>query len=704
MANLIAFYLLIMLGAALGGPVPPLPLDLDLKTMDEPLPPLVNTTPRTAGGTSIDLDPKTVDEPLLPATAGTAGGPLIDQDLFAMTVAKPPDDLKTVDEPLPHLISTTAEHHVSVGAQPAPPQAAGTALGPSSEAAATAAAAAAAPPPLPKMLGSVLVVRIPLDGKVPFHSTAQVRTALYGSTQQEQVPSFRRTAAGNVLEVYCESALMADEKCVGMMSKVTVREFSGTSEEFKRPFGNYKDNYSTDSKMSFWFERLLKETGEWDEYDRKIAIYPAGYGGGPAYHWRGTTIMARTQDTWTTYAHELGHDLGLPHSSAPEGSHAMFAYGDEAMMGRRVGKTDLNAAQRYQLGWIEPAAVLDDTGILKPLNVAQTAFSPGLVLKQECAECWSKPVTSTNNQNNAGKLGGTLIASFRVGRDAGGDNNDFGIVGAGLVNKVHVHFYAWGTTQRWAALAEDEEYEWRSTQSSNGAVLGGLVVCKLVVTTGTTEDYAAIAVGTDAADARSKCAPWRDSYPETLSIAGNPAYASMTRGQYTRAPGLEHAGAPVYKRSGLYSWSLYKRNNGKWYLDFNEVDDSWSGTVNYALSASDTPFTATWNRDMVVAHSTVSVVGKPAYSATSAGVYNLDLQTTFAGAPVYRRGTSWSLTWSLYKRSNGKWYLDFNELDDTWAGTVNYALDATDLPFAARFNRGGMKVLRGSSWQAPEVA
>merc|ERR1712194_884783 len=85
------------------------------------------------------------------------------------------------------------------------------------------------------------------------------------------------------------------------------------------------------------------------------------------------------------------------------------------------------------------------------------------------------------------------------------------------------------------------------------------------------------------------------------------------------------------------------------------------------------------------------------------GVYNLDLQTTFAGAPVYRRGTSWSLTWSLYKRSNGKWYLDFNELDDTWAGTVNYALDATDLPFAARFNRGGMKWLEAPMRASPPL-
>ena len=87
------------------------------------------------------------------------------------------------------------------------------------------------------------------------------------------------------------------------------------------------------------------------------------------------------------------------------------------------------------------------------------------------------------------------------------------------------------------------------------------------------------------------------SMGETLSIEGNPAYPSQTRGQYTRAVGLEYGGAAVYKRNG---WSLYKRSDGKWYLDFNEVDDTWSGTVNYALLASDTPFTATWNVDMVV--------------------------------------------------------------------------------------------------------
>eukprot|EP00964_Phaeocystis_antarctica_P110380 scaffold74746_cov69-Phaeocystis_antarctica.AAC.1 len=78
------------------------------------------------------------------------------------------------------------------------------------------------------------------------------------------------------------------------------------------------------------------------------------------------------------------------------------------------GKHDFNAASRYRLGWIEAAAVLnDDNGILKPLNVEQTASSPFLVLKQECAECWSKPVTSTNNQDRDAAKGGTLIVSLR---------------------------------------------------------------------------------------------------------------------------------------------------------------------------------------------------------------------------------------------------------------------------------------------------
>ena len=82
--------------------------------------------------------------------------------------------------------------------------------------------------------------------------------------------------------------------------------------------------------------------------------------------------------------------------------------------------------------------------------------------------------------------------------------------------------------------------------------------------------------------------------PETLWIKGEPAYPHKTLGQYTMAAGLEFAGAPVYKRG---AFSLYKRSNGKWYLSFKDPSDSWAGTVNYALSATNTPFTATWNNE-----------------------------------------------------------------------------------------------------------
>ena len=113
------------------------------------------------------------------------------------------------------------------------------------------------------------------------------------------------------------------------------------------------------------------------------------------------------------------------------------------------------------------------------------------------------------------------------------------------------------------------------------------------------------------------CANKDDSFPETLSIAGNPPYPSSTRGQYTRAAGLEHAGTPVYKRNG---WSLYKRSNGVWVLDFNAVDEAYSGTVTWAQAASDTPFTVTWKGDMVVNKDSVLACDLGAITSAAASV------------------------------------------------------------------------------------
>ena len=192
-------------------------------------------------------------------------------------------------------------------------------------------------------------------------------------------------------------------------------------------------------KMGYLFERLLSETGELTEFDRKIAIFPAGYESAGIYHHDQLALIIMTYGShYSMYAHELGHDLGLAHSSAPWNGNAMHTYGDDALMGFSgwQGKYDFNAGSRYQLGWIEGAAVLDDDiGILRPLNVEATVTSPFLVLKHECDECWSKRISAPNGQNRDATKGGTLIVSFRVGREAGGDNNDFGIIQANLVNK-----------------------------------------------------------------------------------------------------------------------------------------------------------------------------------------------------------------------------------------------------------------------------
>src|SRR5690606_40076156 len=50
-------------------------------------------------------------------------------------------------------------------------------------------------------------------------------------------------------------------------------------------------------------------------------------------------------------------------------------------------------------------------------------------------------------------------------------------------------------------------------------------------------------------------------------------------------------GAPVVQRqSGGTTWSIYRRSNGRWYLDFNDVSEDWDGTVEIGPDAiSPTP-------------------------------------------------------------------------------------------------------------------
>lgn len=76
----------------------------------------------------------------------------------------------------------------------------------------------------------------------------------------------------------------------------------------------------------------------------------------------------------------------------------------------------------------------------------------------------------------------------------------------------------------------------------------------------------------------------------------NSAYSSLTTGAYALAS--HYDGWPVYQRTqGSSVFSIYRRSAGHakngWVLDFDSIDNQWSGTVDYSDESVD-PTTASW--------------------------------------------------------------------------------------------------------------
>lgn len=87
-----------------------------------------------------------------------------------------------------------------------------------------------------------------------------------------------------------------------------------------------------------------------------------------------------------------------------------------------------------------------------------------------------------------------------------------------------------------------------------------------------------------------------------LELSGDVPYPSLTRGAYG-ATGDIYNGSPVYAREDAQGreWSIYRRAYDRWVLDFNDVSESWRGTVAYTEFAGDSPITdLRWNVDMEV--------------------------------------------------------------------------------------------------------
>jgi hypothetical protein len=177
--------------------------------------------------------------------------------------------------------------------------------------------------------------------------------------------------------------------------------------------------------------------------------------------------------------------------------------------------------------------------------------------------------------------------------------------------------------------------------------------------------------------------PWGGSWganqaasPVGSIVLGGAPYTSSTTGVYTWNGGV-YNGKPVFEHvGGGTTWSLYQRQNGRWYVDFDDVDEAWSGTVAEA-SVAETPFDATWsNANMAVSSTATIELSGAVYSVYNAGTYSFDGQTIYNGAPVFQLVDGVGTTWSIYRRQNGLWYLDFNDVSEDWDGTVEVGPDA----------------------------
>lgn len=210
-------------------------------------------------------------------------------------------------------------------------------------------------------------------------------------------------------------------------------------------------------------------------------------------------------------------------------------------------------------------------------------------------------------------------------------------------------------------------------------------------------DYNTVSEDWDGTVAYSSAAtfPWSASwnsssyvvtYTKSVFMYQTP-YASScgTAGDYTYS-GTTYNNAPVYTRSGCgYTWSLYKRADGKWYLDYDGVSESWNGTVAYSTATGSNPWSVAWNgTNLCFRDGSVTVQGAPYASNGSAGEYAFT-GDIYNNAPVYER-IEGSTTWSLYKRSSGSWYVDFNTVSEDWDGTVAYTNSAASSPWSASWN------------------
>jgi hypothetical protein len=170
----------------------------------------------------------------------------------------------------------------------------------------------------------------------------------------------------------------------------------------------------------------------------------------------------------------------------------------------------------------------------------------------------------------------------------------------------------------------------------------------------------------------------------------NSPYAETTVGEYT-LDNSEYNGAPVYKRTaGGSTYSLYRRKNGYWYLDFNEISEDYDGSVSYSDDSDKSyPWNTGWKGDTVVLITKAVFVFGASYPQSSEGKYETD-GTLHQGYPVYTKSVG---GWFLYRRSDGKWYHTFESSLPDSGGAILYGQNVAVHPWDTVFYPATGKVL-----------
>ena len=165
----------------------------------------------------------------------------------------------------------------------------------------------------------------------------------------------------------------------------------------------------------------------------------------------------------------------------------------------------------------------------------------------------------------------------------------------------------------------------------------------------------------------------------------NSPYASTSAGEYTLTA-TEYNNAPVYQHG---SYSLYRRQNGYWYLDFNEISEDYAGSISYSDdNDKGFPWQTGWKGDTVVLITKALFVYGVAYGDRTDGKYETD-GTMNQGYPVYTRNNAFF----VYRRSNGKWYHTFEKSIPDSGGALAYGEKVVSQPWESTYYPSTVTIL-----------